>query len=65
MSKNKTEEFSYETARKRLEKIQADLEAGKIQIDDLEKVLNEARELIKKCLIRLGDAEKNLDSWEI
>lgn len=63
MSKAK-EEFSYEAARKRLEKIQADLEAGKTGIDDLEKVLAEARELIKRSMDQLTKAENTLKKWE-
>lgn len=61
---SKKEEFSYETAKKRLEKIQSELDAGKIGIDDLEKILAEARELIDKSLDKLAKAEKQISKWE-
>lgn len=64
MSKEKSETFSYEAARKRLEKIQTDLEAGKVGIDDLDTVLAEARELIQKSMDKLTQAEKSLKKWE-
>lgn len=62
MSDDKT--YSYETAKKRLEEISRDLEAGRVNIDDLEKVLDEARMLIAKSLERLTEAEKIIKSWE-
>lgn len=60
----KEKEFSYEAAKKRLEEISRDLEAGRIGIDDLEAVLDEARMLISKSLERLTDAEKIIKDWE-
>lgn len=60
----KNTDFSYETAKKRLEKIQNDLDAGKIGIDDLEKILEEAKELISKSLEKLANAEEQIIKWE-
>ena len=56
--------FSYEQARKRLDEISRDLEAGRVNIDDLEKVLDEARQLIAMSLERLTEAEKIIKDWE-
>jgi len=56
--------FSYEQAKKRLEEISRELEAGRVNIDDLEKVLDEARELIARSLERLTEAEKIIKDWE-
>jgi exonuclease VII small subunit len=60
----KKEEFSYESAKKKLEKIQSDIDAGKISIDDLEKVLAEAKTLIDKSLEKLANAEEVILKWE-
>lgn len=56
--------FSYETAKKRLEEISRELESGKVNIDDLEKVLDEARQLIARSLEKLTEAEKIIKQWE-
>ena len=57
-------EFSYEAAKKRLEQIMADLDSGKIGIDELESVLAEAKDLIDKSLEKLSNAEKIIVEWE-
>lgn len=59
----KKESFTYETARKRLDQIMADIDAGKVGIDDLGTVLAEARELIAKSLEKLSNAEKIIVEW--
>ena len=60
----KKQEFTYEVARKRLEQILRDIDAGKIGIDDLEKTLEEAKELIDQSLKKLEHAEKIILKWE-
>lgn len=60
----KKTEFSYEAAKKRLEQIMADLDSGKIGIDELESVLAEAKDLIDKSLEKLSNAEKIIVEWE-
>lgn len=57
-------ELSYEEARKRLEKILAEIDAGKIGIDELEVTLAEAKELIEHALQKLAKAEKIILEWE-
>lgn len=61
---SKKEVFTYESAKKRLEQIMADMDAGKIGIDELGPVLAEARELIARSLEKLADAEKIIVEWE-
>ncbi len=41
----------------------ADIDAGKVGIDDLGTVLGEARELIAKSLEKLSNAEKIIVEW--
>ena len=60
----KKETFSYEIAKKRLEKIQAEIDSGKINIDDLEATLAEAKDLIEKSLEKLANAEEIIVKWE-
>ena len=60
----KKEEFRYENAKKRLEQIMADLDSGKISIDELEPILAEDKQLINKSLEKLGNAEKIIIEWE-
>lgn len=61
---SKKETFSYEAAKKRLEKIQSDIDAGKIGIDDLELALAEAKILIDQSLNKLAAAEEIIIKWE-
>lgn len=60
----KKEEFTFEAAKKRLEQIIAQLDAGKISIDDLDAALAEAKMLIQKSLEKLENAEKIIVKWE-
>jgi exonuclease VII small subunit len=60
----KKETFNYEKAKKRLEQILADIDAGKVGLDELEGTLQEARELIEKSLEKLANAEKIIIEWE-
>ncbi|MBS3915129.1 MAG: exodeoxyribonuclease VII small subunit [Bacteroidetes bacterium] len=60
----KKQEFTYEVARKRLEQILREIDSGKIGIDDLEKTLEEAKELIDQSLKKLEQAEKIILKWE-
>lgn len=60
----KKEEFTYESAKKRLEQIMANIDSGKVGIDELGPKLQEARELIEKSLEKLANAEKIIVEWE-
>jgi exonuclease VII small subunit len=60
----KKEDFSYEAAKKRLEKIQSDIDSGKIGIDELETALAEAKVLINKSLEKLAKAEEIIIKWD-
>lgn len=60
----KKTDFTFESARKRLEQILRDIDAGKIPIDELEKTLEEAKELIDTSLKKLEEAEKIILKWE-
>ncbi len=60
----KKEEFTYESAKKRLEQIMANIDSGKVGIDELGPTLQEARELIEKSLEKLANAEKIIVEWE-
>jgi exonuclease VII small subunit len=61
---SKKETFSYESAKKRLEKIQSDIDAGKIGIDELEASLLEAKTLIDQSLEKLAAAEEIIIKWD-
>ncbi len=56
----KKEEYTYETAMKRLETLVTSFEQGDIDIDDLSNRLKEAQELLKFCKARLLKAEKDV-----
>jgi exodeoxyribonuclease VII small subunit len=60
----KKQEFTYESAKKRLEQILQEIDSGKTGIDELEKTLQEARDLIEKSLEKLENAEKIIIQWE-
>ena len=57
-------DFSYENAKKKLEQMLAQIDSGKVGIDELEPMLNEAKELIEKSLMKLSKAEKIIVEWE-
>jgi len=52
-----TSKFNFEKAMERLEQIVADLESGKLSLDDSIKVFEEGVELSKKCYAKLNEAE--------
>lgn len=56
----KKEEYTYETAMKRLETLVTSFEQGDIDIDDLSNRLKEAQELLNFCKARLLKAEKDV-----
>jgi exonuclease VII small subunit len=60
----KKQDFTYEEAKKRLEQIMAEIDAGKIGIDDLGPILDESKELISKSLEKLANAEKIIVEWK-
>lgn len=60
----KKEEFTYEAAKKRLEQIMAEIDSGKVGIDELPTLLQEAKSLIEKSLEKLANAEKIIIKWE-
>ena len=60
----KTDIFSYDEARQKLEKTLADLESGKTGIDELEARLKEAKSLIDLSLKKLATVEKWMTDWE-
>ncbi|MBL7812091.1 MAG: exodeoxyribonuclease VII small subunit [Bacteroidetes bacterium] len=60
----KTDIFSYDEARQKLEKTLADLESGKTGIDELEARLQEAKSLIDLSLKKLATVEKWMTDWE-
>jgi len=56
--------FSYDKSYKELQVILADIESGKISIDDLEVKVKKARELIKLCQEKLRATEKEIEKME-
>ena len=55
-----TTKFNFEKSMERLEQIVADLESGKLSLDDSIKVFEEGVELSKKCYGKLADAEQKV-----
>jgi exodeoxyribonuclease VII small subunit len=55
-----TSKFNFEKSMERLEQIVADLESGKLSLDDSIKVFEEGVELSKKCYGKLSEAEQKV-----
>ena len=56
------EELTYEQAMQKLEEMAAEMEQGKIGIDEMADRLREAQKLMKYCHEKLYEAEKNCKS---
>ena len=55
------EAFSYDKAIERLQRIHTDLTEDKISIDELEKTISEANDLITKCKKKLIQIEGKIN----
>jgi exodeoxyribonuclease VII small subunit len=53
---------TYNDAMSRLQEITAALEAGTVQIDDLDALLSESRELIRLCEEKLRSIDQKIDN---
>ena len=56
--------FSYDKSYKELQGILADIESGKVSIDNLETKVKKARELINLCQEKLRATEKEIEKIE-
>jgi len=61
MDKNQFSEISYSQAMQRLGEIAALLENGQISIDNLESIIEESKDLVKVCEIKLRILEDRID----
>ncbi len=55
-----TKKYSFEEALSRLEELLEELESGDVQLDDMLKKYGEGAELIKFCMSKLENAEKQI-----
>lgn len=53
-------DFNYSESMQRLELILAQLEEGKLSIDELSKLVKEAAELVKVCRAKLKNTEEEI-----
>ena len=55
-----SQKIKFEDALRKLEKIVENLEKGNIPLEESIEAFKEGNELVKKCLVKLNDAEKQI-----